>query len=38
MYFAYGIGFRRPEDFIDSRWNEQTKNPLLKGFKKIFGL
>lgn len=38
MYFAYGIGFRRPEDFIDSRWNERTKNPLLKGFKKIFGL
>lgn len=38
MYFAYGIGFRRPEDFIDSRWNEQTKNSLLKGFKKIFGL
>lgn len=38
MYFAYNIGFRRPEDFIDSRWNERTKNPLLKGFKKIFGL
>lgn len=38
MYFAYGIGFRRPEDFIDSRWNVRTKNPLLKGFKKIFGL
>lgn len=38
MYFAYGIGFRRPEDFIDSRWNERTKNPLFKGFKKIFGL
>lgn len=38
MYFAYNIGFRRSEDFIDSRWNERTKNPLLKGFKKIFGL
>lgn len=38
MYFAYNIGFRRPEDFIDSRWNVRTKNPLLKGFKKIFGL
>lgn len=38
MYFAYGIGFRKPEDFIDSRWNEHTKNPLFKGFKKIFGL
>lgn len=38
MYFAYNIGFRRPEDFIDSRWNVRTKNPLLNGFKKIFGL
>lgn len=38
MYFAYGIGFRKPEDFIASQWKEHTKNPLLKGMKKIFGL
>ena len=38
MYFAYGIGFRKPEDFIASRWKEHTKNPFLKGMKKIFGL
>lgn len=38
MYFAYGIGFQKPEDFIASQWKEHTKNPLLKGMKKIFGL
>ena len=38
MYFAYGIGFRKPEDFIASQWKEHTKNPLLNGMKKIFGL
>ena len=36
VYFAYGLGFRRPADFISQKWIPKEDHPVLKEIKNFF--